>query len=87
MLPGGISDQGRQSCGPEDSAMTFAPARSRLVEQSVAPLGGEPVAPLGNRVPIQLQPVGDLDIAAAIGARQHDSGSQGQPGRTVTPSR
>jgi hypothetical protein len=63
------------------------PARSRLVEQSITAPGGEPVAPLGNRVPIQFQSVGDLDIAAAVGARQHDSGPQGQPSGTVaTPN-
>src|SRR5262245_55153824 len=43
------------------------PARSRFACQPAPPLLGEPVAPLADRVPIQLQPVGKLDIGSAIG--------------------
>ena len=39
-------------------------ARSWLIEHSVAPHLGEPVAPLADRLPIQLQPIGELDTHA-----------------------
>lgn len=54
-------------------------------ELGVAALLGEPVAPLTNRAPVEFEPFGDLDVTAAIGTRQHDSGSQSQPGSTVAP--
>src|SRR5215217_4120868 len=64
---------------------TRGSTRSRFVEQSVAPLLGEPVAPLTDRVAIQLQPVGEFDIGSTIGGRQHDPGPQSQAGSTLAP--
>lgn len=41
------------------------PARSRLIEQAIATLLDKPVAPLGDRVSIQLQPIGNLGLEFA----------------------
>ncbi len=59
------------------------PARPRLVEQAVTSPLDESVAPLADRAAIQFQPIGYLDIAATLGAGQHDSALSARPAALV----